>query len=85
MKEEKEIRIATESMTKELMKLNVGEMVKFPHERYKRNSLKARPSQLEKKKARGWRFVTKQYFEDNYTIVARFPNEWRDEEVDQSQ
>ena len=81
----KEIRIATESMTKELMKLDVGEMVIFPHKKYRRRSLSARPSQLKNKRARERRFVTVQHKYGDYTTVARFPDEVNDEEVNQPQ
>ena len=76
MENETTINHAPPPNPSELLSLEVGEMIHFPIDKYKRDTLRVRPSQIKKlyPEAKDRVFVTREY-DDSSTVITRFPNE----------
>lgn len=70
--EQKEIKIATLSIADEFRKMNVGDVVRFPTNRYNYNSIRSTPStSLVAERMEGKRWKTKIDFENKCVEVTR--------------
>ncbi|MBD5231910.1 MAG: hypothetical protein HDS66_07150 [Bacteroidales bacterium] len=66
------IRIATLGITEEFRKMKLGEVVRFPCDKYKYNSIRSTPStSLVNEMMEGKRWKTKLNFEDKCVEVTR--------------
>ena len=70
--ENKTIRIATLNITDELRKMEVGDIVQFPFDKYNYNSVRSTPStSLAKERAEGYSWKSRANYQDGCAEVTR--------------
>ena len=69
---ENTIRIATGGIAEELRKMEVGDVVKFPMDRYNPSTMRSAPTAvMYKERGEGRNWKTKSNFEEQFTEVTR--------------